>query len=271
MDKVEIENQKTIKNNDCKEIKNEEVEINKEPVKSSQVLKFKKLLPFEQEFIVNSSFLLTYFRDFKWVNWIKIAVFSNELVNKLTNGTDIVLLLGGSVLERYTINQSTLFEDEYFKIPVDFFNNHFYIFHDFKINILSDDMMFKIIINGNDFTKKLPKAYLENKMIIECDHDPKYFINDINNIDVCLFTWRIMHGLTGSTKMKKPSIDDLISWNMIENKFNEYKKNGKVINTNSFDEYTNGVLNKKTLLFLHFCTFKMPLLLYFYDYIMICL
>ena len=233
-----------IKNNDI----NNKIEIeNKETVKSSQVLKFKKANPIEEEFLVGSYFGLSCFRVFKWINWIKIAVYSNGTVNKLKEDSDIILTLGGSNLERYKIDQSVLFEDEYFKIPIDFFNNHFYIHHDLQIMILSGgSTMFKIIINGNDFTKKLPKSYLENKIIIECDHDSKYCINDEDNNDICLFTWKIMHGFAGSTHTKKPSIADLTNWKIIKKKFDEYKENGKVINVeNDFVELKSTLFLKK--------------------------
>jgi hypothetical protein len=223
----EIEN-KEIENKEIKtkiEKESTETEINKKHVKSSQVLKFKKALSFEKEFIVESCFSLSYFRDFKWVNWIKVAIFSDGDVDKLNDGCKIELLLGGSIVSRHKIDQSTLFEDNYFKIPVDFFNNHFYMYHFFEIKIFSNkrDQMFKIIVNGNDFTKKLPKSYLENKMAIECDHDLKYCGGQTIDSSLYGFGCRIMSGLTGFCSR------EFELWDDAKKNFEEYVKNGDVI------------------------------------------
>lgn len=202
-------------------------------ITSSQILKFKKVQSFEQEFFVGPSFRLDLFTDFKWFNWIKIAMLTtNGQIRPILSGSTIDFSLGYTIAYSDTIDSSTQFDSQgFYTIPIDFFNNQFYPLHFGKIDIkfnahIQDCCMFKIIVNGNDFTEKLPKSYMGTKTYIECDHDSKYYIIDPHLPTP--YTWRIMSGMLGPNYSPQPNLSKCIKIEEIEAKFNEYKASGLV-------------------------------------------
>jgi hypothetical protein len=221
-------------------------------VKSSEVLKYKKVKSFEKEYIVGHTFELGLFRDFMWINWIKIARtiavtrYDNYTIFPLPNLIcTIEFTLAGHLVQTLEVNNYIDSNSEvYFKVPIDFFNNHFYSYHNGQIKIKfhgkpPEHSMFKIIINGNDFIDKMPANYLNSS--IECDHDSKYYVNDPNLITP--YTWRIMGGMVGPNFSERPDPTKIISYDLIKTKLDEYNSNGsiqiieeKMILNRSFDD-----------------------------------
>lgn len=204
----------------------------KESVKSSEVLKYKKVKSVEQEFIVRKTVELSMFRDIKWINWVKIAMFSNGNVHSLPSlNTTVELCISGYLVSKYVIDRTTVYDENgFFMVPVDFFNNHFYVYHSARIDIkfngeTQSDWMYKIIVNGNDFVEKTPKSYLDMPSI-ECDHDEKYYVENVNS--ETKYLWRIMHGMASPSHCERPDLTKMVESSAIQKKFDEYKTEGNV-------------------------------------------
>lgn len=202
-------------------------------INSSEILKYKMVKSFEKEYIVGPIFELGLFIDFMWINWIKIAFYTNGQIVQLSNLSCVIeFFLGLHHVQTLDVNNSSDFDSNgFFTIPIDIFNNHFYRYHNGQIKIkinnqIKDFWMFKIIVNGNNFTDKMPAKYLDGNSLIECNHDSKYYMENLNFNKP--YTWRITSGMIGPNFAERPVLSELINFDLVKTKFDEYISNGNV-------------------------------------------
>ncbi len=127
--------------------------------------------PHSVEYIINSTMYLSHISyDFDYFNWIKIRKNDDT---KLDIDTKIRLSLGGDKSLVYTINESTMFdENNYYQFNIKFPNNNlFFRYSDMQLHV-SKYGKYNILANGSKFKSTLPDY--RNYSIIY-DHDPLWY------------------------------------------------------------------------------------------------
>ena len=177
-----------------------------------------KLDDFETTYIINDYFLLNDLsQQFQYFNYIKIAIYNDELIKNLNEDTIITLSVGGQLLLHDKIN--TKLNNEYYTFNVHFPNSCFYVYHSLQLKIQEKIITnkYKIIVNGCKFSNEIYKYHT-----IILNHDSKYYTKD-------KYEWFISNGI-------------------VTNKIQKVKETYEIIeNTLSKDILSKDTLSKDTL------------------------